>query len=38
MSHVKPKKKTAKRKYRKPLGYDFTVLFIVLILVLLALS
>lgn len=34
MSHVKPKKKTAKRKYRKPLGYDFTVLFIVLILVL----
>ena len=32
MSHVKPKKKTAKRKYRKPLGYDFTVLFIVLIL------
>ena len=34
MSHIKPKKKTAKRKYRKPLGYDFTVLFIVLILVL----
>ena len=34
MSHVRPKKKTAKRKYRKPLGYDFTVLFIVLILVL----
>ncbi len=34
MSHVRPKKKTAKRKYIKPLGYDFTVLFIVLILVL----
>ncbi len=31
---VNPKKKTAKRKYIKPLGYDFTVLFIVLTLVL----
>ncbi len=30
----RPKKKTAKRKYIKPLGYDFTVLFIVLTLVL----
>ena len=31
----RPKKKTAgKRKYRKPGGYDFTVLFIVLTLVL----
>lgn len=30
----KPKKKTAKRKYRKPAGFDFTVLFIVLTLVL----
>lgn len=30
----KPKKKTAKRKYIKPAGYDFTVLFIVLTLVL----
>lgn len=30
----KPKKKTAKRKYIKPLGYDFTVMFIVLTLVL----
>lgn len=29
----KPKKKTAKRKYMKPGGFDFTVLFIVLILV-----
>ena len=30
----RPKKKTAKRKYMKPGGYDFTVLFIVLTLVL----
>lgn len=30
----RPKKKTAKRKYIKPGGYDFTVLFIVLTLVL----
>lgn len=30
----RPKKKTAKRKYIKPLGYDFTVMFIVLTLVL----
>ena len=30
----KTKKKTAKRKYIKPLGYDFTVMFIVLTLVL----
>lgn len=29
----RPKKKTAKRKYIKPLGYDFTVMFIVLTLV-----
>lgn len=29
-----PKKKTAKRKYIKPAGYDFTVMFIVLTLVL----
>lgn len=30
----RPKKKTAKRKYIKPGGYDFTVMFIVLTLVL----
>ena len=30
----RPKKKTAKRKYIKPSGYDFTVMFIVLTLVL----
>ncbi len=30
----RPKKKTAKRKYRRPGGYDFTVMFIVLTLVL----
>ena len=30
----RPKKKTAKRKYIKPAGYDFTVMFIVLTLVL----